>query len=168
MVPEEIINKKIFIIRGSKVMLDKDLAELYEVRTKELKRMVKRNILRFPNDFMFQLSKEEFSNLRCQIGTSSWGGSRYLPYAFTEHGVTMLASVLNSERAVQMSIFIVRAFIKMREMLANHKDLANKIDEIERKQKEQGSLLDTVYSVVKQLINEPTKPKKQIGFSTEG
>ena len=134
-VPEEIIERKIFIIRGQKVMLDRDLAELYAVSAKRLNEQVRRNLHRFPLDFMFQLTEEEYLNLRSQFATSSLkhGGSRYLPYSFTEHGITMLSSVLNSERAVAMSIFIVRAFIKMREMLAAHKDLANKIDEIERK-----------------------------------
>ena len=164
MLPEEIVNQKIFLIRGYKVMLDIDLAVLYQVETGALNRAVKRNLDRFPKDFMFQLSKGEFENLKLQFGISKWGGGRYLPYAFTEHGVTMLASVLNSDRATQMSLFIVRAFIKMREMLSTHKDLANKIEEIERKQKEHGDLLASVYSVVKQLINEPVKEKGQFGF----
>ncbi len=164
MVLEEIIHNKIYLIRGYKVMFDMDLANLYEVETKYLKRMVNRNIARFPGDFMFQLSEKELNNLKFQIGPSSLKGGRYLPYAFTEHGVTMLASVLNSDRATQMSLFIVRAFIKMREMLSTHKDLANKIEEIERKQKEHGDLLASVYSVVKQLINEPAKEKGSFGF----
>ena len=164
LIPEETVSQKIFIIRGHKVMLDRDLAELYEAETKAFNRAVKRNSSRFPADFMFELTKEEFEILRCQFGTSRWGGSRYLPNVFTEHGITMLASVLNSDRAVQMSIFIVRAFIKMREMLATHKDLAHKIDEIEKIQKDQGNRLASVYSVVKQLLNEPEKPRKQIGF----
>lgn len=167
MLPEEVVNKKIFLIRGYKVMLDIDLADLYQVKTGTLNQSVKRNLSRFPKDFMFQLSVEELASIKALIGVSSWGGGRYLPYAFTEHGVTMLASVLNSDRATQMSLFIVRAFIKMREMLSTHKDLANKIEEIERKQKEHGDLLASVYSVVKQLINEPTTPKNPIGFRVD-
>lgn len=107
-VPQQIIESKILIIRGKKVMLDRDLAVLYSVETKMLKRAVKRNIERFPEDFMFQLIKEEFDNLRCHFGTSSWGGQRYLPYAFTENGVAMLSSILNSERAIIVNIQIMR------------------------------------------------------------
>lgn len=119
-------------------------------------------------DFAFQLDADEFKSLISQIAISKTGrgGRRKLPYVFTEHGVAMLSAVLKSERAVQMSIFIVRAFIKVREMLATHADLAQKIDEIERKQKEQGDQLSSVYSVVKQLINPPETPKKKIGFTT--
>ncbi len=167
MVPEEIINNKIYIIRGHKVMLDRDLGMLYGVLTKHLNQAVMRNIDRFPKDFMFQLTEKEMQNWKSQIVTSNPSlkmGLRKLPFAFTEHGVTMLSSVLNSDRAIQMSLFIVRAFIKMREMLSTHKDLANKIEEIERKQKEHGDLLASVYSVVKQLINEPVKEKDPMGF----
>ena len=164
--PEEVIKQKIFIIRGQKVMLDKDLAELYETPTGNLNRAIKRNINRFPCDFMFQLSKEEFENLICQIGISSseYGGSRHLPYVFTEHGVAMLSSVLNSERAVQMNVFIIRAFIKMRESLDNYHDLAIKIGEIERNQIAYSDLLSEVYDVVKHLLKQPIEPKEPIGF----
>lgn len=166
-IPEEIIHKKIFIIRGQKVMLDADLAELYGVPTKALNQAVKRNAARFPIDFMFQLAEGEAASLRSQFVTSSsqHGGKRYAPYVFTEHGVAMLSSVLKSERAVQMNIFIIRSFIKMRELLSTHKDLAQKIDEIERRQKEQGDHLSTVYSVVKQLISDPPDLKQKIGFA---
>jgi hypothetical protein len=123
MIPDEAIIGKIHLIRGMKVMLDKDLAELYFVDTKQLKRAVRRNITRFPEDFMFELSINEFEDLRYQSGTSSWGGTRYLPMAFTEHGVLMLASVLNSERAIQVNIQIVRIFNRMREVLLVHKDV---------------------------------------------
>lgn len=164
-----IIENKIFIIRGVKVMLDADLARLYGVPTKRLKEQVGRNMSRFPPDFMFQLSKEEFQSLRSQIATSKIGrgGRRYLPYVFTEHGVAMLSAVLKSERAVTMSIFIVRAFIKMRELLSTHADLAEKIAEIEQKQKEQGSQLSTVCLIVKQLMTEPDQAKsaRKIGFN---
>ncbi len=167
LIPEEIIERKIFIIRGQKVIIDKDLAELYEIKTKEFNRSVKRNLVRFPTDFMFQLSIEELQNLRCHFGTSSWGGRRYLPYVFTEHGVAMLSAILKSEKAVEMSIFIIRAFIKMRELLATHKDLANQIEKIQTQQKDQGARLSSLHSLVKQLITMPQKPKKKIGFETE-
>jgi phage regulator Rha-like protein len=126
LIPTEIIEKKILLIRGEKVMLDADLAELYAVETKMLVRAVKRNIDRFPEDFMFQLAEEEFQNLRFQFGTSSqWGGRRYLPYVFTEQGVAMLSSVLNSERAVQVNIAIMRTFVKLRELLSTNKRQKN-------------------------------------------
>lgn len=162
-----VIEHKIYIIRGQRVMVDFDLAEIFKVSTKRLNEQVGRNATRFPADFAFQLNLMEVANLKSQIATSSLqhGGRRKLPYVFTEHGVAMLSAVLKSQRAVQMSIFIVRAFIKMREMLATHADLARKIDEIERKQKEHGDLLSSVYSVVKQLINPPEVPKMKIGFS---
>jgi len=123
LIPDEVIMKKIYLLRGSKVMLDRDLADLYEIETKQLKRAVRGNISRFPKDFMFELSPEEFNNLRSQFGTSSWGGPRYVPMAFTEHGVIMLASVLNSERAIHVNIQIVRVFTRMREILTSHKEL---------------------------------------------
>lgn len=160
------IENKIYSIRGKRVMLDVHLAELYDVTTKDLNRAVKRNILRFPNDFMFQLSEAEFENLRFQFGTSSGkhGGRRYLPYVFTEQGVIMLASVLSGQRAVTMSIFIARAFIKMRELLSSNKDLAHKIEKLERLQGAQGEQILAIYSIVKKLIEEPIKPKENIGF----
>src|SRR5579872_1175806 len=117
LVPEEVLVSKIFHIRGYNVMLDEDLADLYDVETKQLKRQVRRNMDRFPDDFMFELTKEEFENLRSQIGTSSWGGVRYMPMAFTEQGVAMLSSVLNSARAIKVNIQIIRVFTRMREML---------------------------------------------------
>src|SRR4030042_6237664 len=120
-IPQEIIENKILFIRGKKVMLDKDLAMLYGVETKVLNQAIKRNITRFPEDFMFQLTSEEFQNLRSQIVTSSWGGQRYFPYAFTENGVAMLSSVLNSERAVDVNIQIMRTFTRLREMLLTHR-----------------------------------------------
>ena len=134
-VPVEVIERRIYLIRGLKVMIDADLAALYQVLTKNLNKAVARNKERFPEDFMFQLTKEEAESLRFQIGTSntSRGGRRYLPYVFSEHGVAMLSSVLNSKRAVQMNIVIIRAFIKLREVLATQKDLARKIDDLELK-----------------------------------
>ena len=164
-IPVERIANRIFIIRGQKVMLDKDLSELYQVPTMRLNEQVKRNLDRFPVDFMFQLTKEEYQNLISQFAISSWGGRRTLPYVFTEHGVTMLSSVLKSKKAVAMNISIIRAFIRIREMLATNKDLAQRMDELERSQKEQGNRLESVYSVVKQLIETPVKSIGKIGFN---
>jgi phage regulator Rha-like protein len=168
-VPVELIERCIFLIRGQKVMLDTDLAELYQVPTKVLNQAVKRNLDRFPQDFMLQLTNEEVVSLRSQFVTSNLGrgGRRYLPYAFTEHGVAMLSSVLNSQRAVQMNILIIRAFVKLREMLATHKDLARKMEDVERQQKEHGQQLAAVYSIVKRLIDVPPKPQIPIGFRTD-
>lgn len=165
-VVQSVVEHKIYIIRGQRVMVDFDLAKLYGVETRILVQSLKRNTARFPVDFAFQLTSIEAKSLRSQfvISKIGRGGSRYLPYVFTEHGVVMLSAVLKSQRAVHMSIFIVRAFIKMREMLSTHADLAHKIEEIERKQKEHGDQLSSVYSVVKQLINPPEGPKKKIGF----
>jgi phage regulator Rha-like protein len=182
----QIIQNKIFEIRGQKVMLDFDLAALFEVFTKNLNLAVKRNIERFPNDFRFQLSKDEWHFLRLQIETSkplrlqnetieNRGGTRYLPYAFTEHGVTMLASVLKSDRAVNMSIAIVRAFIEMKKQLNQYTELAQKIHELETLTNSQ---FIEVYEALENLINDTTKIKEtqkvksdwnnrqQIGFKT--
>ncbi len=138
MIPVEQIERRIFLIREHKVMLDADLAALYEVETKMLIRAVKRNLDRFPVDFMFQLTKEEFDHLRYQIGTSSqWGGRRYRPYAFTEQGIAMLSSVLHSERAIRVNIEIMRAFVRLRVMLLSHEELARKLAELEQRYDEQ-------------------------------
>jgi phage regulator Rha-like protein len=133
-VPPERIERSILLIRGHKVILDAELASLYGVETKQLIRAVKRNLPRFPDDFMFQLNEEESENLRFHFGTSSqWGGRRYPPYAFTEQGVAMLSSVLRSKRAVQVNIEIIRAFVRLRQMLASNKELAKRLDELEKK-----------------------------------
>ena len=162
LVPIELIEKKILVIRGEKVMLDADLAELYGVETKMLMRAIKRNIDRFPADFMIQLDKEEFENLRFHFGTSSqWGGRRYLPYAFTEQGVAMLSSVLNSERAVKVNIEIMRAFVKLREMIASHKGLAKRLAELEKKYDAQFKI---VFDAIRQLMATPEPREKKIGF----
>jgi phage regulator Rha-like protein len=168
-IPDEIIMGKIYLIRNKKVMLDQDLAELYNVDTKQLKRAVKRNITRFPEDFMFELDYKEFNDLRSQIGTSSWGGTRYKPMAFTEHGVLMLASVLSSERAVQINIQIMRIFTKMREMLATHKDILRKLEEIEKKYTDHDQKIMLIFEYLKQLEKTKQedlelKPRKKIGF----
>jgi len=171
-VPSELIERRIYFIRGQKVMLDSDLAEIYRVQTFNLNKAVKRNPHRFPEDFMFQLSPEEVEPLKFQIGMSKpegRGGRRTLPYVFTEHGVAMLSSVLNSKRAVSMSILIVRAFVKLRGLLATHKDLAVKIEQIEATQKQQAriqqqhtSILVSVVQDVQKLKNPPTT--RAIGF----
>jgi hypothetical protein len=165
----EVIQRRIYMVRGQKVMTDADLAKLYRVETKDLNRAVLRNLLRFPDDFMFRLTPEETESLRCQIGTSKVGrgGRRYAPFVFTEHGVVMLSSVLKSERAVQMNILVVRAFVNLREMLASHKDLAHKMIELERQQRSQGQQLSQVYTVVRRLMEPEKKRKRRIGFRIE-
>jgi len=165
MIPTERIQQCIFLIRKHKVMLDSDLADLYSVETKALVRAVKRNIDRFPDDFMFQLTKLEFDNfLRCQNGTSSWGGRRYLPYAFTEQGVAMLSSVLRGKRAAEVNIAIMRTFVKLRAILADNAILRRKIESMERKYDEE---FQQVFGLIKQMLTEEAKPKTQIGYHTE-
>ncbi len=160
----ENIANKIYRIRFRKVMLDRDLAELYGVETKQLKRAVRRNITRFPKDFMFEMSKEEMKNWRCQSGTSSWGGTRYPPMAFTEHGAIMAAGILNSPRAIEASIKVVRAFVQLREILATHKDLAIKLEKLEEKLTEHDEQFSIVFDTIKQLLHTETKTKNKIGF----
>lgn len=165
LVPVERIERAILLIRGHKVMLDVDLAALYEVETRVLVQAVKRNLDRFPEDFMFQLTKEEFEILRSQSVTSSqWGGRRYPPYAFTEQGVAMLSSVLRSKRAVQVNIEIMRAFVRLRRMLASHKGLARKLDALERKYDAQ---FKVVFDAIRQLMAPPEPKHRRIGFRTE-
>ena len=165
-VPAEPIEKSILMIRGQKVMLDADLAELYGVDNKVLLQAVRRNLVRFPVDFMFQLTKEEFDNLRSQFVTSSsaWGGRRYAPYAFTEQGVAMLSSVLLSPRAVQVNIEIMRAFVRLREMLTTHRDLARRLDEMEARYDQQ---FNVVFDAIRQLMAPPERSRRRIGFRTD-
>jgi hypothetical protein len=165
--PAERVARQIFVIRGQKVMLDTDLAELYQVPTKRMNEQVRRNLARFPEDFMFQLTDRETEVLRSQFATSSWGGRRYLPYVFTEHGVAMLSSVLSSKRAVQMSILIIRAFVKLREMLASHKDLAVRLAKMERVQKRHGSVITILAEELQEMKRLPPPPARRIGFRTE-
>jgi hypothetical protein len=169
-IPVELIERRIYLIRGQKVMLDSDLAELYQVETKALNRAVHRNLSRFPRDFMFQLAAREAESLKSQIGTSNAGrgGRRYLPYAFSEHGVAMLSSALRSPRAVQMNILIIRAFVKLRDMLASHKDLAVRMEKLEATQKRHTSVMAVVVEEIKKLkAPTPAPPKRLIGFKTE-
>jgi len=161
-VPIEVIEKKILLIGGQKVMLDSDLAALYRVTTKRLNEQVRRNLKRFPADFMYQLSREEFESLRSHFATtSSWGGRRTLPYVFTEQGIAMLSSVLNSDRAIEVNIQIMRAFVKLREMIATHKDLSRKLAELEKKYDGQFQI---VFEGIRQIIGVEDKPKRKIGF----
>ena len=163
--PVALIERRIYLIRGERVMFDGDLAELYGVPTKRLNEAVKRNRERFPEDFMFQLNGEEFDTLRSQIATSSSsGGRRYLPYAFTEHGVAMLSSVLRGKRAVQMNILIVRAFVKMRELLVSHKDLAARVEKLEANQQEHGSVISLLADEIDEMKRLPDPPKRRFGF----
>ncbi len=161
----EVIATKILEIRGKKVMLDSELAKLYGVETKYLGRQVKRNISRFPEDFMFQLSRQEFANLRCQNVTSSWGGRRYAPLVFTQEGVAMLSGVLNSKSAIEANIFIMRAFVKIRELLATHKDLAIKINSLECKYANHDEKIQQIFEAIRQLLLPPkTKTRVIEGF----
>jgi hypothetical protein len=162
LIPVERIERRIFLIRGHKVMLSNDLAELYEVEPRILVQAVKRNIDRFPEDFMFQLSQEEFSILKSQIVISSWGGlRRATPYAFTEQGVAMLSSVLRSKRAIQVNIEIMRAFVRLRRLLASHADLARKLEALEKKYDAQ---FKVVFDAIRQLMTPPETKRRPIGF----
>lgn len=166
LIPDDIISSKIYLIRKQKVMLDKDLSELYAVETKQLKRQVRRNLERFPEDFMFELSQQEFDNLRSQFGTSSWGGSRYLPMAFTEQGVAMLSSVLNSPTAIKVNIQIIRVFTKIREMLTDTLSMKLEIEEIKKKLSNHTQNIELVFNYLDELIDkkEKTEPRKKIGY----
>jgi hypothetical protein len=163
-VTPQFIERRIHLIRGQKVMLDSDLAELYQIPTMRLNEQVRRNSKRFPEDFMFQLTKSESEILISQIAISSWGGRRTPPYAFTELGVAMLSSVLKSDRAVQMNIFIMRAFVTLRELLATHKELAERIETLEREQKSQGKDITDMTIVITRLIESKRTLRSAIGF----
>jgi len=168
-IPDEIVMSKIYLFRDQKVMIDRDLAELYGVETRVLKQAVRRNLKRFPLDFMFELSKEEFTDLRSQTVTSSWGGSRYVPMAFTEHGVLMLSSVLRSDRAIELNIQIVRIFTKMREMLLTHKDLLIKLENLESAVSSNSDQLVVLFEHLKRLLEQSMLKqdqveRKKIGF----
>jgi hypothetical protein len=158
LVPVEAIVSKILFLRGEKVLLDRDLAELYGVETKQLKRAVRRNLNRFPKDFMFELASEEVDNLRRHFGTSSWGGTRYSPMAFTEQGVAMLSSVLNSDRAIEVNVAIMRAFVQLRMMIGSHEELARKLAELEARLSEH--VLFLLYALCSMLY---ARPKALIG-----
>jgi hypothetical protein len=163
------IERSILLVRESRVMLDQDLATLYGVKTKALVQAVKRNLARFPDDFMFQLSPEEFRSLRSQSVTSSWGGRRYPPYAFTEQGVAMLSAVLQSARAVAVSIEIVRVFVRLRKLLASHDALARKLTELESRMSDHDEKFAMVFDAIRQLIDEDRRSRRKpaIGYHTE-
>jgi hypothetical protein len=164
LIPAEIIEGKIYLIRGHKVMLSIDLAELYGVEPRALIQAVKRNPDRFPDDFMFMLSNQEVINLKSQIVISSWGGRRSNPYAFTEQGVAMLSSVLRSRRAIQVNVAIMRAFVKLRELLGAHKDLARKLDDMEKKYDSQ---FKVIFDAIRQLMTPAVPKKGKIGFGRD-
>jgi hypothetical protein len=161
-VSKQLITSKIHFLRGERVVLDFDLALLYSVETKHLKRQVRRNIDRFPSDFMFQLNASEYESLRSQIGTLKRGGhSKYLPYAFTEHGVTMISGILNTKAAIQVNIMIVRTFVALRRLIESNKELAEKIRELEGKYDSQ---FKVVFDAIRQLTHEKSRKSKPIGF----
>jgi hypothetical protein len=161
---EEIITRSIYVIRDQKVMPDSDLAELYGIETKRLNEQVKRNPERFPEDFMFQLTLEEWSNLRSQNATSSWGGRRNPPFVFTEQGVAMLSSVLNSTIAIQVNISIMRVFVRIRQWTANYADLAEKIDVLQQMQGYHQEHIAAIYKIIEELIKPIVRDRKPIGF----
>lgn len=171
-IPIERIENKIFLIRGQKVMVDRDLAELYGVETFNLNKAVKRNLSRFPVDFMFQLNKNEAENLKFQIGISSktiskagWGGRRTLPFVFTEQGVAMLSSVLRSERAIQINILIMRAFVRIKEALATHKEVSKKLVEHEGRLNKHDNQIIAILNAINKMVEPEIKPIKRIGFA---
>lgn len=162
--PDTVVMEKIYVIKGTKVMLDNDLAELYGIETKQLKRAVRRNINRFPEDFMFELTTEEFNDLRSQFGTSSWGGARYVSMVFTEHGVLMLSSVLNSERAIKVNIQIMRVYVRIREMILTHKDLLQQMDSLDKKVAKQDEKIALIFKYLKKFIDVQKTPMKRVGY----
>jgi len=159
------LQPRIFLVRGQKVMLDRDLAALYGVPAKRLNEAVKRNRERFPEDFAFLLTRQEVVILRSQIATSSWGGRRYSPYAFTEHGVAMLSAVLRSQRAVEMSIAIIRAFVRMRELLATDSDFAQRMEKLEAGHEQHASIINLLVEEIESIKALPEPRKKRIGFN---
>ena len=167
--PVLLIERRIWLVRGHKVLLDADLAQLYQVETRALNQAVRRNLERFPEDFMFQLTEAEAETLRSQSVISNEdrrGGRRYRPYAFTEQGVAMLSSVLRSQRAIEVNIAIMRTFVRLRQLLASHDDLAQQLEDLRCRQEEQQQQIQAVFEVIEQLIEAPAGPKKRIGFPT--
>ncbi len=167
LVMEQKILNRIYVIRGDKVMLDKDLAELYNVETRVLNQSVKRNARRFPKDFMFQLTEKELKNLISQNVISSWGGTRKMPYGFTEQGVAMLSSILNSDVAIEVNIRIIRVFTKLRQYALTHKDILLQLAKLEKEVKGNSKDIENIFMVIKELIEKqqkPLPPKNKIGF----
>jgi hypothetical protein len=169
LIPAENLMNKILVIKNQKIILDRDLAQLYNVETRTLKQAVRRNLKRFPKDFMFQLSKEEFHNWRSQtvMSKSEEKGLRYSPFAFTEQGVAMLSSVLKSESAIEVNILIMRAFVKLREIISTHKKVADRLKELENKFKDHDDQITQIIQVINQLMTPPYPPKKKIGFTLD-
>jgi ORF6N domain len=163
-IPDEVVVSKIYLIRDQKVMLDDDLADLYQIETRRLNEQVKRNIDRFPEDFMFRLTDEEWETLKSQNATSSWGGRRKMPSAFTEHGVLMLSSVLNSGRAIQVNIQIMRIYTKLKGMIVDHKDILLKLEKLEGKVSKHDESFRVVFDYLRELLNPKTEPMRKIGF----
>lgn len=167
----EQIARSIVVLRGHRIILDRDLAGIYGVPTGRLNEAVKRNLRRFPEDFMFRLAAAEADNLRSQVAISSWGGRRYLPYAFTEHGAIQAANVLNSARAIEMSVYVVRAFVQLRALLASNAELARRLDElearIEKKLTGHDQAIAAMLSAIRQLMNPSTRKSRGIGFTAE-
>lgn len=167
LIPQEYVESKILLIRGKKVMLDRDLASLYGITTGNLNKAVRRNIERFPEDFMFQLSKDEYNSLRFQFGILKKGQhSKYLPQVFTQDGVAMLSSVLNSNKAIQVNIQIMRTFTKLREMMLSYKELQKKIEAMERRHDKHDQNFQVVFKVIKKMLNPPVEKKGKIGFKS--
>ncbi len=166
-IPDEQVISKIYLIRGQKVMLDRHLAELYQVETRILNQAVRRNIDRFPKDFMFQLTRQEFENLKSQIVTSSWGGVRKLPFAFTEQGVAMLSGVLNSAIAIKVHIQIIRVFAKMKSLILTHKDILLQLERLEKKFEVHDEQIQLIFEYLKELLNPPQPARNPIGFKTK-
>lgn len=164
LMPVEHIARSILILRQQRVLLDRDLAEIYGVTTGRLNEAVKRNAARFPEDFMFQLTEQETQNLRSQIAISSWGGRRYQPFVFTEYGAIQAANVLRSTRAVEMSLYVVRAFVQLREMLASNKELAQQFAELERKVSSHDQVITGILKTIRELMKPPEPNKRPIGF----
>ncbi|MEJ7778119.1 MAG: ORF6N domain-containing protein [Daejeonella sp.] len=169
LVPDEIVMNKIFYIRNQKVMLDEDLAELYGVSTKRLNEQVARNADRFPEDFMFRLNEEEFAGLKSQFATSRWGGRRYPPNAFTEHGVLMLSSVLNSKQAIQVNIQVMRIFTRIRQMFIDNTEIRLEVEKIKSKLDNQDKNMEIVFRYLDELLEkkEEPKPRKRIGYKSD-
>jgi len=170
-IKNEIIMNKIYIVRGQKIMIDRDLAELYNVETKRLKEAVRRNINRFPEDFMFEMTEDELRNWRSQFASSNFSdkmGLRYAPFCFTEQGVTMLSCILNSDRAISVNIQIIRIFISMREMLMTNKDILLKVEQLERKVNKHDEDIQLIFRYLRQLLNPPQEPRRKIGFIQDG
>ena len=168
-IPDEAIISKIYLIRGQKVMLDRDLAELYGVETKRLKEAVRRNIGRFPKDFMFEMDEKEFRNWRSQFASSNSDtmGLRHAPFCFTEQGVTMLSCILNSKKAIEVNIRIIRVFTRMKEMLLTHKDILLKLEKLEKQVNQNNKDVQMIFEVLKQLLDPPEVPRRQIGYKSK-